>query len=199
MGEGKNDKTATPVKKALASSDQAAEIQKWLAGDINWLDELADLSTKAPPAQDIMFTNFTTPNDPFRHTSKMHLDAVARTSDIVDQLNRALRDDNHQVTPNGVQQGNEKQYPWEFKLDVQIDPSKNLVTATPGAKSGAKSGAPIQPTGAKADESGQGTAPAKPAATETKPDEKTKAPAEAVESKAPAAKTDDSTSEPHTT
>jgi Tfp pilus assembly PilM family ATPase len=200
MGEGRNDKTATPVKKALASSDQAAEIQKWLAGDINWLDELAALSTKAPSAQDVMLTNFTTPNDPFKHTSKMHLDAVARTSDVPDQLNRALRDDAHQVTPNSFQESNEQKYPWGFKLDVQIDPTKYLVTAAPQpAKSGAKSGSAAQPAGAKADESGKGIAPTEPTATETKPDEKAKPPAEAVESKTPAAKTDDSTSEPHTT
>ncbi len=51
MGTDKNDKTATPVKKAWASIDEANEIQKWLAGDINWLDELAALSAKAPSAQ----------------------------------------------------------------------------------------------------------------------------------------------------
>ena len=171
MGENARDKTATPVKRALASIDQAAKIQKWLSTDVDWLDELATLSTKAPRAQDLKLTGVTTPHDQMGHT-KMHLDAVADASDVPEKLGRVLRDEAHQVIPGNTHQTEDQRekYHWTFSLDMQIDPAKQSAATTQakgGRKSelgaGAKSGKADEKAAAeKSPEENQKPAPEKP-------------------------------------
>ncbi len=151
MGEGRNDKIATPMKKAQAAIDEAAEIQKWTASDVNWLDEFVTLSTKAPGAQDFKLTNFTTPTDAFKRTTKIHLDAVARNVGVEEQVTKVLRDSSHHPTSAGSQdnEGDDK-YPVGFKLDILIDPNQTAQSGAQAAQVVNGKGA-VQKAGAKSE------------------------------------------------
>jgi Tfp pilus assembly PilM family ATPase len=130
MGVNIKDKTETPVKKAMLKSDQAAEIERFTGTEVVWLDELAAIALKAPPAEKMMITNLTTPPDAARRTSRMHLDVAAATPEVVKTLTDTLRDKGHQVTPgNAGELENGKRYPWAVKVDLQIDPAKNDLAA----------------------------------------------------------------------
>ena len=130
MGVDKKDKTDTPVKKAILKSEQAAEIEKFTGSGVVWLDELAALALKAPPADKIMITNLTTPPDMAKKTSRMHLDVAAATPEVVKALTDVLRDKGHQVTPGTAgERENAKQYPWAVKVELQVDPAKNDLAA----------------------------------------------------------------------
>jgi Tfp pilus assembly PilM family ATPase len=131
MGEGLKDRTDTPVKKAMGKTAQAAETEKFLTSEVVWLDELAALAVKAPPAKDVMITHLTTPTDALRRMSKMHLDVAVTSTEVAERLQAALRDKGHQVALGPSEQlESAKHYPWSIKVDLQIDPSKNdLATA----------------------------------------------------------------------
>ncbi len=131
------------VKDAKELVDKAGEIDKWLAGEISWLDQLAYLADKAPGAEDLMLTRFSTPNDFLRHTSIIHLEGIANKPDIGSKLLNDLSDPQHIPTqktagselnkrPNELQ----KRYPWVIKADV------GLKTAPSPDKPGAKKGVP---------------------------------------------------------
>ena len=83
---------------------RAAEIDKWLGAEVNWLDELATLSVKAPPPQDLMLTLLTTPSDYAKNTSNIHLEGLARSTSVVEQLPRASRDSRHDVSSKSAQE-----------------------------------------------------------------------------------------------
>ena len=83
------------VKDAKELVDKAGEIDKWLAGEISWLDQLAYLADKAPGAEDLMLTRFSTPNDFLRHTSIIHLEGIANKPDIGSKLLNDLSDPQH--------------------------------------------------------------------------------------------------------
>lgn len=102
--------------------DVAATIDKWVAGDITWLDELARLSARLPPAENVRL-------------SGLHLDAVdsgggrMRLEGYVDQqgtisdIEQDLRDEQHHVYGDGgrLERG-DRNYPWRFETLVDIDP-----------------------------------------------------------------------------
>jgi Tfp pilus assembly PilM family ATPase len=110
---------------------KAAEVEKWLGGDVNWLDEIARLAAKAPPAKDLMLTLLSTPNDYLKNTSNMHLEGLARNTSVVEQLPQSLRDDQHEVTPRSAVQDDRgrKDYPWQVKTDIRINPVKSAAAA----------------------------------------------------------------------
>ncbi len=151
------------AKTADDNLKKAAEIEKWIGGDVNWLDEIARLATKVPPAKDLMLTLISTPNDYLKNTSNMHLEGVAHSTNVVEQLPQALRDDQHDVTPRSAVQDDRgrKEYPWQVKTDVRINPAKPAsatpakprVTGAAGAAATPASGAAAQPQATSAEAS----------------------------------------------
>jgi hypothetical protein len=115
-----------PAKIADDNLKKAGDIEKWLGGDVNWLDEIARLAGKVPPAKDLMLTLLSTPNDYLKNTSNMHLEGMARNTNIVEELPQSLRDDQHEVTPRSAVQDDRqhKEYPWQVKTDIRINPAK---------------------------------------------------------------------------
>ncbi|HEY2761787.1 MAG TPA: hypothetical protein VGI75_13620, partial [Pirellulales bacterium] len=144
------------AKTADDNLKKAAEIEKWIGGDVNWLDELARLATKVPPAKDLMLTLITTPNDYLKNTSNMHLEGVARSTNVVEQLPQALRDDQHDVTPRSAVQDDRgrKEYPWQVKADLRINPVKPEATqAKPRTATAPANSATAQPQATNAEAS----------------------------------------------
>jgi Tfp pilus assembly PilM family ATPase len=134
-----------PVAKiADENLKKAAEVEKWLGGDVNWLDEIARLAAKAPPAKDLMLTLLSTPSDYLKNTSNMHLEGVARSTSVVEQLPQSLRDDQHEVTPKSAVEDNRqrKDYPWQVKTDIRINPAKAPVSTEKRPTSNTASVAP---------------------------------------------------------
>ncbi len=85
------------VKKAEQSEKSAQEVRQWLAGQVNWLDQLRWLSEHMPPAQDAMLTGLKLSATAQR--GEMTLDGVARDVDAAAQLGRGLQDASHRVDP----------------------------------------------------------------------------------------------------
>ncbi|HZZ27390.1 MAG TPA: hypothetical protein VFE46_05220 [Pirellulales bacterium] len=166
------NKMKTDVKHADELVAKAGEVEKWMGGDVNWLDELARLATKAPPPQEYMLTSINTPNDYQKNTSNMHLEGRARDTNVVEHLPQSLRDDQHDVTPKFEDNDNShKGYPWTVKTDIRINPMAGTPAKAPAGGPAAKtttadkSAPPADKLAPAADKPPAEKAPAEKAAT----------------------------------
>ena len=85
---------------------KADAIDHWLAGEVNWLDEIASLASKAPKAQDLMLTNLQIRNQDSRSGGnhlELDLECMARYRQVIEQLYQVMDDDRHDVIPGGTE------------------------------------------------------------------------------------------------
>lgn len=111
------------VKQADVLVKKAEEVDKWLAEEIVWLDELRWLSERFPPAQDAMLTQLkmTISNE----QGEMSLDGLARNVDAVKRLDGGLHDDRHRMA--GKTKGEHKSgssYTLQFRSSLSVAPEK---------------------------------------------------------------------------
>lgn len=114
--------------------DQVAAIDRWLADDVNWLDELEQLSRRMrpeplstkefPEEEDVMLTLFTASAAPGRLSrgGTIALDAVAREASASTRLEQRLSDDSRQVEQGSLDQSGDGKYVWRLKPTVRITP-----------------------------------------------------------------------------
>jgi hypothetical protein len=114
---------------------QAAAVERWLATDVNWLDELEQfarrvrpqpLSAKDFPAdEDVVVAQLTMLRPPGTDAvgGRIDLQAKAKSDTAVRDLEQRLRDERHRVTPGGIQQDKTVPgYPRALDLQVHVLP-----------------------------------------------------------------------------
>ena len=127
-----------------ATIDRADSIDKWLATDVNWLDELDRLSSqwrpepldakKFPMADDAVVTQLTAYRPPGNQSQggRVLVQAVARNQSAVATLEKRLRDAEHHVaTGGGKQDSTVPGYGWSFGLLMDVAPSDSAPGAAP--------------------------------------------------------------------
>ncbi len=123
---------------------KAMAVERWLATDINWLDEMEQFSRDLRPkamsdkefaaAQDVVVTQVTLSRPPGVDAAggKVDLQAVAKTAEAVADLEQRLRDEQHSVTTgSGQQDRSVPGYDWSFGLHVNISPDEAAAEAKP--------------------------------------------------------------------
>lgn len=133
-----SQKQRTAVETAQKRLDEYAAVKDWLRRDINWLDQLKEVSEELPEAKKTMIRDFST-----RVVSSgngvMTLEGVADQQGTIYQIERDLSDDIHRVTGDGGL--NEEQvpdYPWRFKETIVIqtgDPKARRPNRAPANRS----------------------------------------------------------------
>ncbi|MEX2187563.1 MAG: hypothetical protein WD875_12245 [Pirellulales bacterium] len=76
-----------------------AEMEKWLAGDVVWIEELARASEKVPPSTDMMVTRLAIRSD--GNGPAMAIDGLAKDVAMIDAAEQSLRDGRHNVESRG--------------------------------------------------------------------------------------------------
>ena len=112
---------------------QAAALNRWLATDVDWLDELDQLARRVRPksftakdfavAKDAVMTQLTIlrPMGTEASGGRMSFDGVAKSSTAIEELEERLRDKNHRVTPGGEKQDKTVPgYDLSFGLEVRV-------------------------------------------------------------------------------
>ena len=134
------------VNEAKELVDKAGEIDKWLGGEISWLDQLAYLADKSPGAEYLMLTRFSTPTNFLQRTSTIHLEGIANNSDVGSKLLSDLADAQHVPKPKSFNSekinhpnDQQKRYPWVFKADVDLRTGQT--PEKPGTKKAGPGGA----------------------------------------------------------
>ncbi len=125
-------------------TDQAAAVDRWLATDVNWLDELNSfahhvrpqpLSAKEfPIANDSVITQLTLSRPPGTNPigGRMDIQAVAKSPAAVASLEQRLRDKMHTVSTGGGKL--DKSFPgydWSFGLDVRVPSVAEQIAEAP--------------------------------------------------------------------
>ena len=124
---------ADKLKDVRAKADT---IDHWLAGEVNWLDEIASLASKAPKAQDLMFTNLQIRNQDSRSGGshlEMDLDCLVRSRQVIEQLYQVMDDDHHDVLPGGTKQTDEKKlknYPLGLSFRIELKPTSTTSSSS---------------------------------------------------------------------
>jgi hypothetical protein len=118
--------------------DRAAAIERWLATDVNWLDELEQFARrvrpeplsadKFPADNDVVVTQITMLRPPGSNAvgGRIDLQAKAKSDAAIRDLEHRLRDNRRRVTPGGVQQDNTVPgYPRALDLQIHVPPSSD--------------------------------------------------------------------------
>lgn len=113
------------VESADALRGEVDEIGKFIASDVNWLDEMYELSEELPPAEETVIdkANFTWLASGI---GQMTLDGRYSDSDVIKDIETDLRDSRHRRVEGGDTLPDEGQpdYPWACKITIDVEPSK---------------------------------------------------------------------------
>ena len=105
---------ATNKKKAIVD-----EIGRWQASDVNWLDELRDLSTRFPAGRDAVVQRLSAL--PSSSGGIIDLQVHVRDPSVMTRMENQLRDQYHQVRVKGVlQRSEEDAFRWQSDVTVYV-------------------------------------------------------------------------------
>jgi hypothetical protein len=122
--------------------DQTTSIERWLATDVNWLDELDRLSNQwrpepldsktYPAAEDAVVTDLTLGRGAAKEGGLIKIQALARNQRVVGTLEKRLRDESHQVAPISVKTDSSMPgYGWSFPLTMEVMPADEAPEKSP--------------------------------------------------------------------
>lgn len=119
------------LKSLKTKAAHVRELDAWSAGAINWLDELADLSKRAPPAEDFRVSTWLM-NVRSDAGGNLQIDGYARNSEVPGDIDRKITDARHHVrSSNYKEDDGDPSYGWFFKQMIVVDPKKDDVVAAP--------------------------------------------------------------------
>ena len=102
----------------IEQRNQLADIEKWLADDVNWFEQLEWLSRNVPGSREMILNDLTlSANSGGTMTLKTHV----RDSSVFAPMEEKLRDDGHLVRPGekGEQRG-ASQYGYRYDLSIAL-------------------------------------------------------------------------------
>ncbi|MCL4193406.1 MAG: hypothetical protein KJZ87_16845 [Thermoguttaceae bacterium] len=105
---------------AVEATKAAAEVQAWVAAEVNWLEELNWLAEKFPPAQDAALVQLKLNANAGR--GEMTLDGLARNVEAVTRLDESLRDEEHRLAGRSKGEGGARgPYSLQFRSSLLFD------------------------------------------------------------------------------
>lgn len=108
------------VKGVAELRTRVSEIDTFVTGDIDWLDEIYDLSVRLPPAEQAIIDQATFTSRP-GGGGQIVLEGYVRDPATIEALETALRDERHQVVGSGGQfDEHQDEYRWRFKETILI-------------------------------------------------------------------------------
>ncbi|HVA47153.1 MAG TPA: hypothetical protein VNH11_12365 [Pirellulales bacterium] len=117
--ESKNlDKVVTKSKDLQRAVE---EVGAWADSDVNWLDELRELSLDMPPARDVLLSRLNMSAN--GAVGQIDLEGLLRGANSAAQLESALRDEFHSVQGRKLQQDSGREgYSWKFTSTIAVKP-----------------------------------------------------------------------------
>lgn len=110
------------AKKAGERTKLVDAVRDWLAGDVDWLDELRDLSVRFPPARDMVVLRMNFTSTPRAGGGEVTLQGVVRDPLVVARMENNIRDKYHEVSSKRVQERvRNKTYSWHFETSIAVD------------------------------------------------------------------------------
>ncbi|TVQ01533.1 MAG: hypothetical protein EA381_05150 [Planctomycetaceae bacterium] len=111
----------TQAETGLARTEQ---IDQFLDGNVIWLDQLQRLAERMPPSERAILKNMSGGLLAREGGSRLTLQAAAKLPVVVDQMETALRDEDHSVSGTGANDlGDKNEYRWGFTQSVTVRPT----------------------------------------------------------------------------
>jgi len=122
---------------------QVRELDVWSASAVNWLDELAELSRRAPPAEDFRIAIWLV-NVGSNPGGSLQLDGYARSPEVPLDIGRKVTDARHHVRSSSSKEDeSDPRYGYLFRQMIVVDPKADGDAPAPAIPAkGTKGGAP---------------------------------------------------------
>lgn len=138
VAEKKKGEHEAEIEKLEPELKQAAEVEQWLATDVNWLDELDRLAMTLRPQEldnheefdldrDVLLRSIIAKQAPGRNGvgGSLTIAGAAKSQVVVKEIEEQLRDEFHQVTPGMLDEDEEeKTYVWNFRDEIAVTPNE---------------------------------------------------------------------------
>jgi Tfp pilus assembly PilM family ATPase len=109
------------MKRAGEHRKLASAVQDWEAGNVNWLDELRDLSIRFPSGRDMIVLRTSMTSDQRGGGGDIELQGVVREPSVVLHMEGNVRDKFHEVRSRRVQERlRDKSYAWHFETSMSV-------------------------------------------------------------------------------
>jgi Tfp pilus assembly PilM family ATPase len=117
-----------PMKLAQKNSSDWQKISKFLEGDVQWLDQLEYLSSKALPPEQMLMGDTVLTIEPASNRGIVGTRVALSSPELEPVLEEKLRDGEHQVGAKGVNRSSDANtiYPWIVEPELVISPNKNI-------------------------------------------------------------------------
>jgi hypothetical protein len=136
-------KTSKDLDQLVAVAQQniarQQEVDKFVRGDVNWLDELSRLAEKLPDSKDVILRDTTLS---LRGGNSVSIGEISTTAfvnrtEVGPQLEQQLRDAYHKVEGKNAQRATPQiqGYPWSFKESIAILPQEKSAKPIPKSQS----------------------------------------------------------------
>jgi hypothetical protein len=120
--EAELDRLDGLVKQSDQKQKVITAIGDWSKNDVNWLDELRDLSLRFPGGRDAVVLRMGMSHG---RDAGANIDLVGIVRDpiVVSHIENNLRDDHHQISSRHMQeQSQENDYTWHFESSLVVTP-----------------------------------------------------------------------------
>lgn len=108
------------MKQAARKKEVVQTITQWRAGDVNWLDELRDLSIRFPSSRDAIVLKMTL-SSARGNGGDIQFSGLVRDPSIVRRMEDNIRDDFHQIRSKRVgERDRDKDYTWRFETSMSV-------------------------------------------------------------------------------
>ncbi len=109
------------VKRADASLAKTETVDTFLDGDVNWLHEIRRMATEMPASEQMIIRGASASVNARAGGGVLKIEGGAVNPAVIDEFEKALRDENHQVNGTGAsEQKTEDAYRWEFSESIQV-------------------------------------------------------------------------------
>ncbi|MBI3836473.1 MAG: hypothetical protein HY288_00890 [Planctomycetia bacterium] len=116
------DKLDEKFKQASKQQKVIQAIRDWGENDVNWLDELRDLSLRMPGGRDAVLLRMNMTHSRISGGT-IEMTGVVRDPVIVSRIENSLRDKFHQIASKHVQERmQDKSYSWHFESSLVVAP-----------------------------------------------------------------------------
>jgi hypothetical protein len=112
-----SQKTCDQLKSGMAVIDQ---VEDWSSDDINWLEELRELSQRFPERSRVQVKSMTLSSGS-GSDGVISMNLRARDETVISQLEQAIRDEFHQVRTHQLNQSeSDEEFPWQFGATILL-------------------------------------------------------------------------------
>ena len=112
------------VKAADESIARTELVDKYLDGDVNWLNEIRRLASKVPESDKLIVRSVSAVSDARNGGGTMTIEGAVTKPAVIEEFEGAIRDDFRTVQGDGASEvRTSDQYRWSFTETIKIDPS----------------------------------------------------------------------------